>query len=43
MGEEVIYEVIVSNRGTMAADNVEVFAYFSPGIEPVSVDTTLSN
>ncbi len=38
VGEEVIYEVIVSNRGTMAADNVEVFAYFSPGIEPVSVE-----
>jgi uncharacterized repeat protein (TIGR01451 family) len=38
VGEEVIYELIVSNRGTKQADNVEVFAYFSPGIEPVSVE-----
>ena len=37
-GEEVVYELIVSNRGTKEADNVEVFAYFSPGIEPVSVE-----
>ncbi len=38
IGEEVVYEVRVRNRGTKEARNVEVFAYFSRGIEPISAD-----
>jgi uncharacterized repeat protein (TIGR01451 family) len=38
LGEEVVYELIIRNRGTKQADQVEAFAYFSPGIEPVSVE-----
>jgi uncharacterized repeat protein (TIGR01451 family) len=37
VGEEVAFEVIVKNRGTQAADNVSVFAFFSEGVEPVQV------
>jgi len=36
-GEDVTYEVIIRNRGSKSADNVQVFAYFSEGIEPVQV------
>lgn len=38
VGEEVIYEVHVLNRGTKAADNVIPVASFSEGITPVKVD-----
>lgn len=38
VGQEITYEVHVTNRGTKAADNVEIMAFFSPGIEPVAVD-----
>jgi uncharacterized repeat protein (TIGR01451 family) len=38
VGEDVTYEVRVNNRGTKAADQVEVLAYFSPGIEPTHVE-----
>jgi uncharacterized repeat protein (TIGR01451 family) len=37
VGDEVVYEIRVINRGTKAAQDVEVFAYFSQGVEPVSV------
>ena len=37
VGEEMVYEVRVINRGTKAAEDVEVIAFFSPGVEPVSV------
>lgn len=37
VGEDVTYEVIVRNLGSKSADNVEVFAYFSKGIEPTQV------
>ena len=36
VGEESVYEVHVRNRGTREAQNVEVFAYFSRGIEPTA-------
>lgn len=38
VGDEAIYEIQVQNRGTKGAENVEVIAYFSQGIEPVSVE-----
>ncbi len=38
IGSAAIYELHVRNRGTKAAENVEVLAYFSGGVEPVSAD-----
>ncbi len=38
VGEEVTYEVRVRNRGTKEAVGVEVFAYFSRGIEPTGAE-----
>jgi hypothetical protein len=38
VGEEATYEVRVHNRGTKAAEGVEVFAYFSNGIEPTKAE-----
>jgi uncharacterized repeat protein (TIGR01451 family) len=38
VGDEAVYEVCVRNRGTREARNVEVFAYFSRGIEPTSAE-----
>jgi uncharacterized repeat protein (TIGR01451 family) len=38
VGEESAYEVRIRNRGTKAAENVEVFAYFSRGIEPTRAE-----
>lgn len=38
VGEEVIYEVRVRNRGTKEARGVEVFVYFSRGIEPIAAE-----
>lgn len=38
VGDEAIYEIRVRNRGTKAAENVQVFAYFSKGVEPIAVD-----
>lgn len=38
VGEAVTYEIRLSNRGTKAADSVEVFAFFSDGVEPVGVE-----
>jgi uncharacterized repeat protein (TIGR01451 family) len=36
VGEEMVYEVHIRNRGTKAAENVEVAGFFSNGIEPIS-------
>lgn len=36
VGAEAVYELHVRNRGTKAAENVEVLAYFSQGVEPVA-------
>ncbi len=38
VGSEATYELHVRNRGTKAAENVEVLTYFSNGVEPVSAD-----
>jgi uncharacterized repeat protein (TIGR01451 family) len=36
VGDEVVYELHVRNRGSKAAEGVAVITYFSEGIEPVS-------
>jgi len=36
IGEDVTYEIQVTNRGTKAATNVQVVAQFSEGIEPIA-------
>jgi uncharacterized repeat protein (TIGR01451 family) len=36
IGEEMVYEVHIRNRGTKAAENVDVAGFFSQGVEPIS-------
>lgn len=43
VGDEVVYEVHVLNRGTKAADNVVPVASFSEGISPLKVDGGTAN
>ncbi len=38
VGSDAVYSVRVRNRGTKAAENVEIVAYFSRGVEPVSAE-----
>ena len=38
VGEESEYEIRVTNRGTKAAEDVRVFAFFSEGIEPIGIE-----
>ena len=38
IGSDVIYEIIVTNRGSKAATDVKALAQFSHGIEPVRID-----
>ena len=38
VGEEAVYEVHVRNRGTKDAEAVQLFAYFSQGIEPTAAE-----
>ena len=38
VGQDMYYEVHVRNRGSKTADSIDVTAYFSNGIEPVSVE-----
>lgn len=38
LGSNAVYSVRVKNRGTKAAENVEIVAYFSRGVEPVSAE-----
>jgi len=38
LGQTVTYEVRIRNRGAGSADGVELMAFFSEGIEPVSVE-----
>jgi len=38
LGSDASYELHVRNRGTKAAENVEVMAYFSSGVEPISAE-----
>lgn len=42
VGDEAVYEVRVRNRGTKEARNVEVFGYFSRGIEPTAAEGAAS-
>ena len=37
IGQEMTYEIRIINRGTRAAQNVDVVGYFSEGIEPVAI------
>ena len=37
-GADAFFEVEIHNRGTKSAENVEIAAYFSKGIEPLAVD-----
>ncbi len=38
VGQPVIYEVIIANRGKKSASDIEVIAQFSEGIEPIRLD-----
>jgi uncharacterized repeat protein (TIGR01451 family) len=38
VGTEALYELEVQNRGTKSAEDVEIVAYFSRGIEPLKVE-----
>jgi uncharacterized repeat protein (TIGR01451 family) len=38
VGEDAAYEVVIRNRGSAAADNVEVAVFFSEGLEATSVE-----
>jgi uncharacterized repeat protein (TIGR01451 family) len=38
VGEEALYEIRIRNRGTREAQGVEIFGYFSRGVEPTAAD-----
>ncbi len=38
VGSDALYELRINNRGTRAAENVEILAYFSTGVEPISAE-----
>ncbi len=38
VGDDAVYEVVLRNRGTREAQGVEVFGYFSRGIEPTATE-----
>jgi uncharacterized repeat protein (TIGR01451 family) len=38
IGQEAVYEIRITNRGTKLAAGVEAIAYFSRGVEPVAVE-----
>lgn len=38
VGDDMVYELHVHNRGTKSAESVSVVAYFSDGLEPISAD-----
>jgi len=38
VGQDMTYEVRIRNRGSKAADSVDLVAYFANGIEPISVE-----
>lgn len=38
VGQSVVYEIVIANRGKKAASDVEVIAQFSDGIEPTRVE-----
>ena len=37
VGADVVYEVRVVNRGTKEAGNIQIYGYFSEGVEPISI------
>lgn len=37
VGTDVIYEVKIENRGTKAASNIQLYGFFSEGIEPAGI------
>lgn len=37
VGEDALYEIRITNRGTKAAENILVFAYFENGVNPIAV------
>jgi hypothetical protein len=37
-GEPTVYEVRIMNRGTKAAEGVQIAAFFSEGVEPIAVE-----
>lgn len=38
VGEDAVYEVHIRNRGTKAADNIELAVFFSEGLEAIGVE-----
>jgi uncharacterized repeat protein (TIGR01451 family) len=38
VGDEAVYEVRVHNRGTKAAEGIDLAVFFSEGLEPISAD-----
>ena len=40
VGTEATYELVIRNRGTKSAENVQVKTFFSHGIEPTPSETT---
>lgn len=38
VGEDIVYEVTIRNRGTSAAEQVELVTFFSKGLEPISIE-----
>jgi hypothetical protein len=36
VGKEVVYEIVITNRGTREASNIDLVTQFSDGIEPSS-------
>jgi uncharacterized repeat protein (TIGR01451 family) len=38
VGEEAVYEIRITNRGTKRASGIDAIAYFSRGVEPVAVE-----
>jgi hypothetical protein len=38
LGDDALYELHIRNRGSKAAEEIEVSAFFSQGIEPISVE-----
>lgn len=38
IGADAVYTIRIENRGTKGAENIDLKAFFSPGIEPVNVE-----
>jgi hypothetical protein len=42
VGEEAVYEIIVQNRGANTAQDVNIVALFSDGMEPIAAEGAMS-